>query len=152
MNEPKLKNPDVRQVYEYWLSKASHERLPSRADIRPHELKQLAARAFLIDVLRKPLHFKVRFFGSRLVDWAGRDLTGLVIREADNGVPWRQLFHEYRSVVETRQPRHDEHSAGWGKEYQRYERIVLPLSSDGQTVDMLFGALDLHATPPLGTG
>jgi hypothetical protein len=145
-----IANEDVKQVYEYWLSKKPNGRLPSRVDIEPKELKGLADRTFLIDVLALPLHFKVRFFGTRLVQWAGCDLTGMVIRQPEDSAPlrpWRQLYDEYCSVVLAREPRHDEHSAEWGKDHQRFERIIMPLSGDGDTVDMLFGALDLHATP-----
>lgn len=145
-----IRSPEVRRVYEYWLGKKQPDKLPSRADLAPKELKSLGSCTFLIDVVRAPLHFRVRFFGTRLVHWAGCDLTGLVIYQPESSAPlqpWRQLFQEYRSVVEARQPRYDEHSREWGKEHQRFERIIAPLSGDGEAVDMLFGALDLHATP-----
>jgi len=147
-----IKSAKVRQVYEYWLSKKTSELLPGRADIEPREMKSLSDCTFLVDVLHVPLHFKVRFFGTRLVFWAGCDLTGMVIRQPEVSAPlrpWRQIFQEYCSVVEAREPRYDEHSMEWGKEHQRFERIIAPLSSDGKMVNMLFGALDLHATPAI---
>ena len=147
-----IKSAKVRQVYEYWLSKKTSDLLPGRSDIEPREMKSLSECTFLVDVLQVPLHFKVRFFGTRLVFWAGCDLTGLVIRQPEVSAPlrpWRQIFQEYCSVVEAREPRYDEHSMEWGKEHQRFERIIAPLSGDGTTVNMLFGALDLHATPAI---
>ena len=88
--------------------------------------------------------FRIRFFGTQLVQWAGRDYTGSVIDEGATGLE-RLVFDDYSYVIETRQPRYDERSAAWpGRGYHRLEWIVAPLSSDGKTVDMLFGAIDVH--------
>jgi hypothetical protein len=140
-----IKSAVVKQIYEYWSGKRVGERLPRRSDINPLELKGLASFVFMIDVVYDPLRFKMRFFGTQLVQWAGYDYTGFVIGESERG-PWRQIFDDYRTVVETRAPRFDERHAEWpGREFRLYERIVAPLSADSHAIDMLFGAL--HTRP-----
>jgi hypothetical protein len=141
-----IKSRVVKLVYGYWALKAAAGALPRRSDIRWEELRGLASYVGMVDVLKDPLRFRIRFFGTQLVQWAGRDHTGSVIEEGTSGAE-RLVFDDYRSVVETRQPRYDERSAAWpGNGYHRFERIVAPLSSDGKTVDMLFGAIDPRAS------
>ena len=139
-----IKSRVVKLVYEYWAIKAAGGLLPRRSDIRWEELRGLASYVGMVDVLKDPLRFRIRFFGTQLVQWAGRDYTGSVIDEGATGLE-RLVFDDYTYVIETQQPRYDERSAAWpGRGYHRLERIVAPLSSDGKTVDMLFGAIDVH--------
>jgi len=140
----RIKTAPVRQIYESWLEKTADSRLPRRSDIRWEDLKGLASYVLMVDVLRGPLRFKIRYFGTQLVHWAGRDYTGCPIRESTGSPEWRHAFSDYRTVVETIQPRFDERKAEWsGKSHLHYERILAPLSSDGKTVDVVLGAIHL---------
>jgi hypothetical protein len=136
--------PKVRQAYEYWFSKSVDGRLPSRSDIKPRELSGLLDQLFLIEVTREPLTFTFRLLGTQLTKWAGREYTGLVFSKRTVSPNWKEVFNDCRSVVETRLPRYDQKSAPWmTNEFSRIERMIAPLSNDGKTVDMLFGAIQL---------
>ena len=137
-----FKTAVVRQVYEYWLGKCIRGRLPGRADLRPEEMSGLLPYVFLVDVTRAPLAFRFRLVGTKITEWSGKEYTGLPVDEDAYGPQWRRVFEAYVNVVEGRRPRLDIWDAPWlSREFVRYERLVAPLSSDGQEIDMLFGAL-----------
>jgi hypothetical protein len=138
----RFKTAIVRQAYEYWLGKCVRGRLPGRADLRPEELRAALPYIFLVDVTRDPLGFRFRLVGTRITEWAGQEFTGVAVDEPAYGAQWRRVFDTYAAVVESRRPQLDIWDAPWAsREFVRYERLIAPLSSDGQTIDMLFGAL-----------
>ena len=89
-----IKSRVVKLVYEYWAIKAAGGVLPRRSDIRWEELRGLASYVGMVDVLNDPLRFRIRFFGTQLVQWAGRDYTGSVIDEGATGLE-RLVFDDY---------------------------------------------------------
>lgn len=137
-----FKTAIVRQVYEYWLGKCVRGRVPGRADLRPEEMRAFLPYVFLVDVTRGPLAFRFRLVGTKITEWAGKEYTGLAVDEDAYGPQWRRVFDVYSGVVDSRRPRLDLWDAPWvSREFVRYERLIAPLSSDGQGIDMLFGAL-----------
>jgi hypothetical protein len=137
-----FKTAVVRQVYEYWLGKCVRGRLPRRADLRPEEMRGLLPYVFLVDVTRVPLAFRFRLVGTKITEWAGQEYTGLAVDEDAYGPNWRRVFDVYAGVVDGRRPRLDVWDAPWvSREFVRYERLIAPLSGDGQVIDVLFGAL-----------
>ncbi len=144
INLAAFKSPKVRKVYEYWLRKSAAGVLPSRSDIRPHELSGLLPYVFLVDVGQEPLQFTFRLVGTEITQWAGRDYTGFTFSAQEGDLNWKAAFDDYRAVVNTRLPRRYERNASWvSKEFYRFEAMVAPLSNYGTTVDMLFGALQV---------
>lgn len=140
--------PDFREVYAYWRSKCVGDRLPSRQDIDPTDIPGLLHTIFLVDVIRTPGHaalgFRFRLAGSGHFEINGCEITGRTIDETfDPGVV-PAVRAAYSQVVETRSPQVARSHAGIkGREHVRIDRILLPLASDGQTVDMLLGYLHL---------
>jgi hypothetical protein len=132
----------VRQAHDYWHAKAATGRLPSRADINPEEMRAILPYVYLVDVLHQPLRFRFRLVGTQIRVWAAREYTGIDVSEQDYGPNWRIIHEQYRAVTETKVPIHDDFEALWvNREFQHYERFLAPLASDGNSVDMLFGAL-----------
>lgn len=142
MNSLKIETKVVQRVHDYWCAKRVGDRLPRRADIRPEELKDLLPYLFLVNVAGPPIEFVFRLTGTAITQWAGRDYTGATLNERDFGSNWRQVFEDYETARRTRRPCHSIGPASWQRrEFLLCERIVTPLSNDGVTVDMLFGAL-----------
>jgi len=137
-----FKTAVVRQVYEYWLGKCVRGRLPTRADLRPEEMRGFLPYLFMVDVTGPPLAFRFRLVGTKVTEWAGQEFTGLAVDDESYGPQWRRVFDVYAGVVDSRRPRLDIWDAPWvSREFVRYERLIAPLSSDGQAIDILFGAL-----------
>jgi hypothetical protein len=130
----------------YWLSKKGRRRAPARADLDPVEIPTLMPHILLIDVEAAPRRFRVRLMGTAVVNGLGRDLTGRYLDELALNEIQRAMFAEYRHVAQTGEPA----CATW--EYTRddgrhvqFERLVLPLSRDGTTIDMLLSGIVFEA-------
>ena len=137
----------VRRAYEYWLEKCANGRLPARPDIRPEELTDILPWVFLVDVQCSPVSFRFRLVGSEISRLAGVEYTGVVVNRADYGMHWARIHRDYLRVVQTKQPSYVDGEAPWNdREFLHRERIIMPLSSDGERVDVLFGAL--HPSMP----
>jgi hypothetical protein len=148
-----LRHEPLKKLLAYWLEKKGDRRAPSRADIDPLDIVPLLPHVVMIDVERDPQRFRYRLVGTEIVRQLGRDLTGRYLDELEHNPRVAAIAAEYARV------------AAWGApvcatwEYTRedgrhirYERLALPLSSDGETVDMLFGGTvfdQAHGGPSL---
>jgi hypothetical protein len=144
MDQPDFKSPIVRQAYQYWLGKLIGDRLPGRSDLKPEEISSLLPYLYLVNVAGDPRVFRYRLVGTEIRRWAGREYTGIEVNERDYGPHWKRIHDAYESIVRTRRPSYAAGPAPWAsREFQTYERIVMPLAADGRTVNMLFGALEI---------
>jgi hypothetical protein len=136
-----LRHHDHRTLFDYWRARFHGDRLPGRSDIDPADLRSLLPRLALIDVLREPsgLAFRYRLTGTEIVNRAGRDPTGKRFDELYRGDYLQTANETYRQVVESARPHTSDrvYPLVPGREYMRYDRLLLPLASDGTTVDMV---------------
>lgn len=139
-------------LFEYWHARLRGNELPARADISPRDLCAVLPFLFLADVQTNG-KIVFRLFGSHIEQVLGCDLTGCALnahnnRWADFAIQ-RDLFDvaTYGTAIATT---HELHSAGSAiagvptrnkRLLLRYDRLILPLSDDGQRVTMLLGAL-----------
>jgi len=144
MIEPR--NDQLRALLAYWRQKKGERRAPSRADIDPAEIKALLPYVGLVDVERAPLRFRYRLVGSKITLGYGAELTGRYLDQADINGHERDIVAEYARVAETGEPvcATWEYTRNDGR-HMRYERLALPLMSDGSKVDMLFGGAVFEA-------
>lgn len=132
--------PDLLAGLNYWNLKRGKRFAPSRSDIEPNEIVQILPRLKLIDVLREPddgLDFRFRLTGTEIGDILGIELTHS--RVSDLQPPqFRNAVHSHyvQCVTEKRPLLHLIDLQGPDKVLY-YARLLLPLSSDGQTVNML---------------
>lgn len=136
----------LREVYRYWQSKAAGGRLPARAAINPLDVPKLLPFLFLVDVERDPQRFRFRLVGTQICAWAGRDLTGFYTDEQRYGDHGAETTQEYGEVARRRQAMYREQKARRPeRDFMFYQKLVLPMSSDGDHVDMLLCATDALA-------
>lgn len=135
-----IRSPYLKQAYAYWEGKRVGRKLPSRADIDPAEMKPFLAHTLLVDVSYDPISFTIRLAGTRLADIHGYELTGMNLESVDLGNQRAQIISEYLMTVESGEPCYFTHKyqTAIGK-LLNYERLLMPLSSDGESVDMLLG-------------
>jgi hypothetical protein len=130
---------------EYWLRKGAGKAMPARADIDPLDIPQLLANVFLIDVVPgDPQRFRFRLVGTRITELEG-GMTNRFLDEFIPGAAGTAMARHYEDTVERRlYVRHE--TLHWHRrEYVNCDVLLLPQSSDGQTVDMLFGLARYHA-------
>lgn len=132
--------PDLCLVLDYWRSKKGKRIAPTRADIDPIDIPRILPRIMLADVetdTAGQMDFRYRLSGTGIRNVHGYDPTSL--RPGDLTPPiYGQLIHaHYRTAVETRQPLAHVIVMVTNKKQRSYARIILPLSADGETINML---------------
>lgn len=144
-----IEDDQLDRLARYWQHKRVSARLPARGDIDPTEFPWLVGRVFLIDVLRKPVDFRFRLFGSELAAWYGVDLTGRVLSALKRPNLEHSLRSDYQGAVDTGEPRYREATLATRLGGSaRLHRLVLPLAADGLRVDMILGASVLSDQVP----
>ncbi len=95
----------------------------------------------LIDVVRERerLRLRCRLVGTGVAARFGRDITGLYAEEAYSEAYLAQVLDVYGAIIESRRPHLSRHRIPIeGREQVEYDRLILPLAEDGDTVDMFF--------------
>jgi len=130
--------PPLRELYLYWDGKRGGRPYPARGDVDPAEIKKLLPFVMLVDVLAEGRHFRFRLIGTDVA--LGVNPTGkLQHEELPEGI-----YRDHISALFRRG------AAGPGALYSRssygythiegprsVSRLFMPLSPDGQTVDMM---------------
>jgi hypothetical protein len=132
-------SPKLNEIYGYWLAKRRQRRMPSRRDIDPTDIPKLLPNIMLIDVARDPFRFRYRLIGTNVVDATGENRTGKDFNVVDFIAANPTVKQEYITVATTGEPLHSFepfYRFDTRREYD-VDRLLLPLSSDGVTVDMI---------------
>lgn len=136
----------ITTIFEHWRRIAPPTLLPGRQHLDPADIVPLLPNVWLMDVLPAPTqlrwHFRYRLVGTELVRVFGRDPTGQLFHEA-----WPRMaapggvYDHHVAVVDERRPsfRRGPSLYDSSRDYQRLERILLPLARDGTTVDVILG-------------
>lgn len=141
---PVITTPQLRSLAELWASKRRDQTLPSRADFSDEDLRPWFGHLLMVDVVEGPHRFRFRLMGTSLVDAASRELTGKFFDEADITGYEPDVLEDYSEVVRARAPlcktRHYNPTPGTFMDHWRiYERLLLPLATDGQAIDRILG-------------
>ena len=134
----------MRELHDYWHLARDGRCMPGRRDIDPVTLpRRLPPDLLLIDVLAGPPRFRIRLMGTGIVAVLGEDWTGRFVDEIDSLS--ETVSAQYLETVTKATP------TLHGNDYisidpriglerrLEYERLLLPLSEDGETVSMLLG-------------
>ncbi len=133
--------PDLHRLYDYWAARRKDGRLPSRADIDPADLPFVLGDLLLVDVLRAPLRFRYRLIGTNIVQPPAMDMNGRYVDEHPDPEFRKQALSVYTQVATTGRPLSIRHDALMDKRVRRHLTLLLPLASDGITVDMVLVAM-----------
>jgi len=140
--EQRLRADALKILYGYWQELRRGRRAPARADIDPTEISQVLPHIIMLDVEQNPRRFKIRLMGTRNVSWYGGDPTNRYLDEIDLGGEPMSTFSLLDGLVDKMVPAHmtGEYTKHDGRTI-RYERLFLPLSSDGERVDKIIGGV-----------
>ena len=146
----RLEHAAHRRLFEYWCSKAQPGRLPGRQAIDPIEIADLLPRIGLLDVVRDPegTMFRYRLLGTGITARAGRDVTGKRFDELYDGPYLERQLTLYREIADQGIPFESKATFPLERDYIRYDRLVLPLASDGRAVDVIMFLLVFDNTVP----
>lgn len=127
----------VAQVFRYWDRVRGNRAMPSTADVDFMALRPWLPGLLMIEVTdreRRVLTYRV--VGERAVRQRGYDPTGLTVDKAGFGRSITAILHNYGLVIDRKIPLY-----GWNKRdggdpgLFPTGTLLLPLSSDGETVD-----------------
>jgi hypothetical protein len=151
-------SPAIRRFWDYWNSCRGDRPMPGRQDIDPLNIPSgLLPGILLTEVLQQQPWLRYRLVGTAQVALRGRDPTGQPVAGnymgAHLGVPGNDVMLNYRIVIEKRIPVYTYNpivgaTPGGGSIRQQPMRakssLLMPLSSDGNRVDMVFCFSDLE--------
>ena len=152
-------SPPIRRIWDYWNSRRGDRPLPGRHDIDPLSIpRDLLPGILLTEVLREPPWLRYRLVGTAQVTLRGRDPTGQPVAGNYMGVhlgtkPDETMLN-YRIVIERRVPVYTynpvigmipDGSSLRQMPLRANCSLLMPLSSDGIGVDMVFCYTELEA-------
>lgn len=139
-----LQHPVLAFLKRYWDTKRGSRIMPSRAEIRPSEMKEHLGWIVMLDALPDLSDFRYRTIGTRVTQYFLSDSTGKTITEAFqaygpaaiNGVLWL-----HRKAAKDKVGIRAHGGAGWlGRSFLDFDTLVLPLSDDGQNANKILSA------------
>lgn len=134
-----LSHPEHTWLYDYWRQRRPSGGLPGRKDIDPVDFPHLLSRLAVIEVEPQDdgVRYRYRLAGTEIVRRAGRDPTGKYFHDLYEGDYLQSAQALYDGLRQTAEPHFSQRvfPIGDGESYLRYDRLILPLASDGRTVD-----------------
>ena len=136
-----VQNPLLLKGLALWQRQRDTRRFPGRSEMSPRQLSSLLRNTVLVRVLGNAEDFEFRIVGDAIVTVQGASFQSMTTTQIDAVLPGygRMLRRSYLAVCESGEP-----SAyrGWfdrGPDGRAFfhESVVLPLGTDGQTVDHL---------------
>jgi hypothetical protein len=135
--------PATAAFFRYWNNKRGTRAMPSRSDIDPLEMKHWLPGTALVDVKHTPegpapYELRYRLVGTRPTELRGQDVTGMRVEFGYFGADLPAALENYRLVILEKAHVYDwdrtPATDGFSREA---ETLLLPLSSDGEVVDMV---------------
>lgn len=137
------------RAYNYWVSLLDGRNYPSIEDLEPANLADFATHSVLLDFTAGPENPALPYIGTAIR--AECDLPEEV-RSIDE-VPSRSLLSRltdhYMQIIANRAP------VGFEAEFENqrgeelcYRGILMPFSSDGDTIDFIYGVINWKAVEP----
>jgi hypothetical protein len=137
-----VSHPTLVGLHRYWDGKRGGRMMPARRDLDPSEIVKLLPYIYMVDVEHDPLRFRYRLIGTAICTFLGRDYTGRTVDEATygKGEGLDRLLQLFTTVAETRAPVAYKGNIWYvsGREWRQVEALLMPLSHDGVTVDIIF--------------
>ena len=140
----------LAQLVAYWRHLVSSG-LPGRQHLDPVMIgSALLPHVFLADVLDGGERFRWRLIGTHIVNHAASDDTGRNLDATIAPAMRETIIGHYREIVRTRRPVcHRSEFVGRDRRVYRYDRVLLPLATDGDLVDMVLGGAVFGRIPDL---
>lgn len=139
-----LVHPELGALFSFWQIKAGTRAAPTRQNLDVLDLKQWLPHIQLVDVIGNCSDIRYRVVGTWIVDRYGQDDTGRTMTEIGLTDRTREVMNEFLASAMTMTPRsiirpfYDQDSV---KEFSSAERLMLPLSTNGQTCDKVLSAI-----------
>lgn len=137
-----LRGNRLRRFYSYWDGRRGRRAMPARRDFDPVDIPWMLGFVTLHEVLPGG-DFLFRVDATNTASMFGIDMTGRTLAEYPV-VSVREMIRRALTIVaETGRPLRSDLDYDSAHSHWRYERLILPLSDDGERPNMLFSAIDV---------
>ncbi|SMF16421.1 PAS domain-containing protein [Tistlia consotensis] len=133
--------PELARLRDDWETWRGSAALPQRSALNPLALTYCLPNLALVDIEREPFRPRYRLVGTRLVDLWGRELRGRYVDEVYRFPVRSEVLAAYRKVVTTGEPLYNERLFNLGFRRLGYQRLMLPLTAGGDSVDQVVLAI-----------
>lgn len=139
--------PKLLSLYRHWDEKRQGRPMPVWEDFELLDMKEWLGNLNLVDVEDEGRAFRYRVFGSNLVRFSGRDMTGRCVHDSPPDI-FAMIIDSYVTVAESGAPLFVSHEEGASGELFRHYRLLLPLGADGHVSRILVGSWPVSLRNP----
>ncbi len=133
-----LATPHLSGLLDFWLTKCTGDKPPVSSTIAPADLRPWKDNIVIFEVIGED-DFVYSYYGKALAEAFGHSRLGATLDE----LPEEQraiLRPEYESARRERLPVARVYTADFSGTTRTWERLVLPMSSDGELIDKILVA------------
>ena len=151
-DEPVMERPpeigvDERRMhvraYNYWVSLLDGRPYPSIRDVDPQTIGDFGPHSVLLDFSRNPEDPELAFLGRALRVECGLDQAIGRISEVPGRSLLSRLTDHYLQIIANRAPiGFEAEFVGIRGHNTLYRGILMPLSSDGEAIDFIYGVIN----------
>ena len=135
-------DPVLAAALAYWRRRRAARAMPRRRDIDPTEIPRLLPHLQLIEVHDGGARFRYRLVGTALVAAYGQEYTGRYLDELFTGERLAYATEVYGAVCTGHRAVFLRNRYGTTRDLQMVaNRLYMPLSDDGRSVNLILGAL-----------
>lgn len=144
INPVNLENETLAFLLRYWNVKRGTRAMPSRGDLKASEMKEHLGWVMIVEVLPDLVDFRYRLIGTLVTQYFLADGTGKTVKQMyakENPAAGNGIAAIFRKCARDRVVVRAYGDAGWiGEGFESFDCICLPLSEDGEHVNMLLHA------------
>jgi hypothetical protein len=143
-----LSDERLHRFFAYLEGKRGTREFAARRDIDPLDFPYVLGSVVLLDVLYEPLRFRYRLVGSILAATTGYDLTGSFVDDHPDIEYRAYVMARYAETVASRRPTGGTYDLFMDRKLRQYQCLRVPLSDDGETINMIVAAFILGLPAP----
>jgi len=131
-------------LLQYWRELGGNDGTPAFSAFQLMDIYRFAPMIFIRDRVEDGNEFRVRFVGTKLTEWLGKELTGKLVRESFTAEAAKSLLKAFQTCADENCP---VRTVGYAdfveqREHWNFESFYLPLLGPDGTVDHVVGAAD----------
>ena len=131
------------RAYNYWVSLLEGRDFPSIEDLEPADVSDFASNSVLLDFTCGRDNPAVPYIGGAIRDECGLDDDTRTIADVPSRSLLSRLTDHYLQIIANRAPiGFEAEFANQREETICYRGILMPFSSDGETIDFIYGVIN----------
>ena len=147
MDRPPNIGADERRMhvraYNYWVSLLAGRPFPSIGDVDPGTVEDFGAHSVLLDFSRNSENPEIAYLGTELRAECGIDRTIKNINQVPARSLLSRLTDHYLQIIANRAPiGFEAEFVGQRGHNMMYRGILMPLSSNGEVIDFIYGVIN----------